>query len=286
MRKQFSKYNIGFYNIYIAVNNNIVIILAFLIFYSQSKDDDVQLWSNVACKSINFIFRSLVMYNSWLNVLITVDRLLCIKYPNKYKHIEKRKFIYPILFFLLLGNMICNSPSLLLYVVSIQTYNQITNQTLITKKCTSAELAINIRDTLVIIFRILLPFLLMFIFNITIIKNLRRMKNNLNITRELNREYNFSFSIIALNMLFIISLLPNVVTLILLNVVQYGYKAQISSKSYAIINFCFSISILIATYSHVFPFLVNLKFNKLFRKEFYLFIRIKKISQIHSNNLI
>ena len=211
--------------------------------------------------------------NSWLNVLIAFDRWLSNKYQNKYRFMEKRKFMYLFLFLIMLFSMICHFSNLFLNLVSTSTVNTSTNQTIITKLCTSYEIAINIRDMSVIIFRTLLPFFVMFILNISLIRNVLSMKKKLNITRSLSRELNFSFSIIALNMLFLISLLPNMVCLILLNIFQYGFKSQLTSKNLAIINFGFSISIFFITYNYAFPFLVNLKFNKLFRNELVLFIK-------------
>ena len=285
MRKQISKYNVGFYNICIALNNNIAIIIVFLIFFTQSKKNDILLWSNITYKSIAYGIRVTTTITSWFNVLIAFDIMLCIKYPSKYKSIHRRKVIYLEILATILGAMLIHSPNLLLNIVTIPTYHPITNQTIITKLCTYNEIVINVRDGVTIIIRIILPFLLMFVFNISIIKNLIRKKNSLNISRDFNREYNFGFSIIALSVLFIVTLLPNAISLVLLNVVQYGYKSQISSKNLAIINLCFNLSVLIASYNHAFPFLVNLKFNKLFRREFILFIKNKRSSPIQPSNI-
>ena len=186
---------------------------------------------------------------------------------------EKRKFMYLYLILIMLFSMICHSSNLLLNIVSTISYNPTTNQTTTTKFCTTNEIIINLRDGLTIIFRSILPFIVMIILNISLIRNLFIMKKKFNMTRSLSRELNFSFSIIALNVLFLISILPNIVCLILLNIYQYGFKSQLTSKNLVIINLTFSVSIFFLTYNYVFPFFVNLKFNKLFRKELVLFLK-------------
>ena len=273
MRKQFSKYNFSFYNTWIAIINSIILMLAFCVYYTQSKRNDILVWSEFTCKFFNYTLRVFMTTSSWLNVLIAFDRWMCIKYPDKYNFMVKRKFMYLYLILIILLSMVLHSSNLFLNLVSTTSLNPSTNQTIITKLCTSYEIAINIRDIVTIIIRTLLPFIVMFILNISLIRNLIITKKSLNITRSLSREFNFSFSIIALNMLFLISLLPNMVSLILLNIFQYGFKSQLTSKNLAIINFGFSISIFFITYNYAFPFLVNLKFNKLFRNEFVLFIK-------------
>ena len=273
MRKQFAKYNIGFFNIYIAISNNILLFLSFFVYYSQSKNNDILVWSEFTCKFFNYVIRVFVVNNSWLNVLIAFDRWLCIKYPNKYKFMENRKFMYLYLVLIMLFSMICHSSNLLLNIVSTTSFNPSTNQTTTTKLCTTNEIIVNIRDGLTIIFRSILPFIVMLILNISLIRNLLNMKKKLNMTRSLSRELNFSFSIIALNILFLISILPNMVCLILLNIYQYGFKSQLTSKNLVIINLAFSASLYFLTYNFSFPFFVNLKFNKLFRKEFLLLLK-------------
>lgn len=186
---------------------------------------------------------------------------------------ENRKFMYLYLVLIMLFSMICHSSNLLLNIVSTTSFNPSTNQTTTTKLCTTNEIIVNIRDGLTIIFRSILPFIVMLILNISLIRNLLNMKKKLNMTRSLSRELNFSFSIIALNILFLISILPNMVCLILLNIYQYGFKSQLTSKNLVIINLAFSASLYFLTYNFSFPFFVNLKFNKLFRKEFLLLLK-------------
>ena len=169
MRKKFVKYNIGFYNSWIAINNNILLFLSFFVYYTQSKNNDILIWSKFSCKFFNYTIRVFVINNSWLNVLIAFDRWLKIKYPNKYKFMENRKFMYLYLAFIMLFSMLCHSSNLLLNIVSTTSFNPTTNQTTKTKLCTTNEIVINIRDGLTIIFRSILPFVVMFILNISLI---------------------------------------------------------------------------------------------------------------------
>ena len=276
--KTFRKCNIGFYNTFIAVNNNLTLIFAFLIFFTQSSGNDVLLWSNISCRSLNYIYRVFVMNNSWLNVLLTLDRMVCLGHQNKYKYIKSKKTICLMIAGVFLVVMAINLPNSMFSVISVSHNNSLTNMTETSKLCSSVD--IGLRDGLTIIFRIILPFILMFCFNVSLIKNLFAMKKKLKVSRELQKEYNLASSIVALNVLFFTSLLPNAICLILLNIVQYGFISQLSSLSLAVVNVCFSISIFFASYNDAFPFFINLKFNLLFRKVIIFFFKYRKTAAL------
>ena len=269
-RKRFANHTNGLFNIFIDIANNILFLSAFPFYYTKAIGNDIELWSDLTCKTLNYVFKVTVAYNSWLNVLISFDRMASVVYPHSFKFMKKRKCIYIIFALILVTLCLMYTPNLLLNVIIINENSTNGNQTSkTTKLCSGSPLLVNIRDGIAMIFRIILPFILMLIFNIILIKNLVKTKRNLNKERSMRKEEKFSRSIIALNFLFFITTLPYLVALVLLNMFQYSSKSTFSSSDTAIINFCLSIAVSISVYNHGLPCLVNLYFNKVFREEFF-----------------
>ena len=269
-RKRFSNHTNGLFNIFIDIVNNILFLSAFPFYYTKAIGNDIELWSDFSCKIINYVFKLTVAYNSWLNVLISFDRMASVVYPHRFKFMKKKKFIYIIFALILIVLCFMYTPNLLLKVITISVNSTDVNQTSTTTKlCSGSPLLVNIRDGIAMLFRIILPFILMLIFNIILIKSLIKTKRNLNIDRSLRKEEKFARSILALNFLFFITTLPYLIALVLLNLFQYSSKSTFSSSETALINFSLSVAVSISVYNHGLPCLVNLYFNKVFREEFF-----------------
>ena len=269
-RKRFANHTNGLFNIYIDILNNSLFLIAFPFYYSKGIGNDIELWSDLTCKSLNYLLEVSISCNSWLNVLISFDRMVSVVYPHSFKFMKKRKCIYIIFALILVALCLLYTPNLLLKVITVSVNSTDVNKTSTTTKlCSGSPLLVNIRDGIALSFTIILPFILMLLFNIILIKSIIKMKRNLNIDRSLRKEEKFARSILALNFLFFITSLPYLVALVLLNMFQYSSKSTFSSSDTAIINFCLSIAVSISVYNHGLPCLVNLYFNKVFREEFF-----------------
>jgi hypothetical protein len=116
----------------------------------------------------------------------------------------------------------------------------------------------------------------MILLNTLLVRKLIKSKQITN--RQLKKEHNFAFTVIFLNAFFVITLLPSAIILIGSNIVGYKDATSVASKSATIMNFAFVVGQYFAGFNYTFSFLLNLKFNKLFRKEFFLMIvDIKKL---------
>ena len=281
-RKKFSTHTNGLFNIYIDILNNCLFLVAFPFYYTKAIGNDIELWSDLTCKSLNYLLEVSISCNSWLNVLISFDRMASVAYPHSFKFMKKRKCIYIIFALILVTLFLVYTPNLLLNVIIINENSTNVNQTTTTTKlCSGNPLLVNMRDGIALSFTIILPFILMLIFNIILIKSLIKTKRNLNIDRSLRKEEKFARSILALNFLFFVTSLPYLIALVLLNLFQYSSKSTFSSSDIALINFCLTIAISISAYNYGLPCLVNLYFNKLFREEFFnLLLAIKKFFSI------
>ena len=265
LRKTFKNNTNGFQNITLNLINNMILIFVFLSYYTQSVGNDIRLTSNYACKLVSFIVRSLVQLSSWIYVLIVAE---CVNYPLQYRNYNKKRIVITsvvLTAFLLLS--ILNSPNLLLNLVETPTKRS-GNETSNRVMCTGDGLVLKIRDIVVIIFRMIIPFILTLLLNIVLIAKLKKVKNNL-IKGDsfMMREYRFAFSIIVSNVLFILTLIPTIVALMYSN---FGSNAP------EIATFMRHLSQLIASYNYCFNFFINLITNLMFRKEFFKIMKIVK----------
>lgn len=265
-RKRFKNDTMGFYYTLLAILDIFVLIMLFLGFFGISIDRDFTEISNFSCKAISYFLRVFIHMSSWLNVLITVDRLVCIKYSNKKFHFLKNKSILSIIIFVLfLIFCLVNIPNLFFSLNNQSQYNEsLDKNDKIFKCCGSYEISMS-RDLIFNIIASFLPFVCMLGTNIWLIRILFKSRQKVNNDSSMKKDYNFAFSLIALNIFFLITLIPMAINTVLIHVFYYQNKN--SPLFYGA-----SLSIFITTYisslNFAIPFLLHLEFNKLFKKEF------------------
>jgi hypothetical protein len=118
-----------------------------------------------------------------------------------------------------------------------------------------------------------LPIFLMITMNIYLMRKLIQEKTKFKRLTELNKEYHFAFSIFFMNVLYTLLLLPNFGAVVYLNIIQYASSAQIGTRDLIVAQFVFAIGVVVASYEFFFTIFVNLLFNKLFKKEFIIFLK-------------
>ena len=249
--------------------------------------------------------RITLQMSSWANVLITFDRLLCVTYRNKFAFMKKKTNLFLGFIILFVVLTILDIPNFFFELVTVESPT-IQNSTLSNrtqssniiivnneKVCTASKNIVYIRDTISMILRYILPFLLMILLNTLLIKRLLKSKQIAN--RQLKKEHNFAFTVVFLNAFFVITLLPSAFILIGSNIVGYKDTTTVSYRTTAIMNFAYVAGQYFAGFNYTFTLLLNLKFNKMFRKEFFKMIfdikmfvlKRRKLfsSKITSNNL-
>ena len=133
-----------------------------------------------------------------------------------------------------------------------------------------------ISNILAVTFRTLVPFVYIAVGNgilaLTFLKSKKKFSHsNFNHTSRDNRvsrkENQFVYSIIAYNVLFIAFLLPLAFTYIAYEILKDipGLQAQKNIATLTLVN---NISVFLSSFNFTFAFPVNLKFNRVFRKEF------------------
>jgi hypothetical protein len=152
-----------------------------------------------------------------------------------------------------------------------------TNQTSVS--CTATPILLNITDVMNVILRSYLPFLIMLACNILLTRELIRSKKKMLKSDSFRREYNFTFTVIGMNIFFFILYTPWSVYYIL-NRIYNSSTPNLSQVIIERINLLRSISFSFAYLNNASVFVVNAIFNKLFRKELFgLFKRSKLNSE-------
>ena len=82
------------------------------------------------------------------------------------------------------------------------------------------------------------------------------------------REFKFAISLIVLNLLFILTLIPAIVALVYSNIV---------TNTPEMVNFVRHLSQLISRYNYCFNFFINLITNAMFRREFIKIFNFNKL---------
>ena len=268
-KRKFKNDTMGFYNIMTSVINVVLILMSFVIFFSQLITDDILLISNFSCKFFSYSLRLVPQWSSWLNVFVTVDRMISLTYPYKYNILKDKVKLLILIVFLFVLLAVLNLPNLL-FKLEIGTNLNSTSH----KHCMANYSIVRARDIIVFLCRNTIPFFLMIIMNSYLIYKLIKFKIKYTERKSLKRDFIFSLSIMALNILFLTSFAPNLVALIYLNALDLDstLSSEFESEKSARALLFLSIGSVISTLDFCFNFFINLVFNKLFRAQFILFV--------------
>ena len=265
--KNFSNQSIKFYYILISVNNSLVLTFNFITFVSGSVGTEAVLWSNFSCVFFTSS-RIFTILASWLNMALTVDRIIQTYFPYKYFWIKKNKIKICISVCLFIASVLLSIPCFYFRITVTTSIDSVTNKTIITKACTASKNIVSIRDVITFFLRGIIPLFTILVMNSFLMYKLKRSKLYFLNNNELKNEYYFSYTIAVFNFSFLFALLPYVGSLLVLFIVQNMPGVTVISRIYVIAGFCYNIGVFFATYNFYFAFFINFKFNVLFRQEF------------------
>jgi hypothetical protein len=273
-RKKLIKEMIGFYNIIVSVFNIIAIVMLNLtVFPTSINYQDFTTFSNFSCVSIMYFTRVSVQMSSWLHVFLSLDRYLCVVHLKKLKFILKDKIKVSLIFMaLFVIILVINSPNFLFSLTYVSSIDSRTNQTQVSIVCTASSSIFLARNIIGISFRIVLPFIFQMVFSVLLIFKLFKTKESITTgtDRDMKKEYRFSRIIIWLNICFIITQTPFMVTSLYLGVMGIRTVYPISetaSYSLAMTTFVSFLTNILGGYLFGSLFFINLFTNRIFKKE-------------------
>ena len=262
-RKNIRKEIIGIYNVVISIWNILALSFGLSLYFPASISiQDLTLTSDFLCVTINYVMRVSVQMSAWLYVIMTIDRYLCVQFNNKLKFIfddpKKLSLIFVGLFAIICGINIPN----LFFRVSLDDQSNLT--------CSSTPLINKIRNMMISIFRIILPMIFQVVFSTLLIYKLFKVRRRVNSNQSMEKEYKFARTILWLNLMFIITETPYLLTTFYFSflgvIPQYPLNVN-ASHSIAIMTVAFYVTTLFSLYLFGSLFFVNLFTNKLFQTE-------------------
>jgi hypothetical protein len=263
-RKKIRKEIIGFYNIVIS-SWNIIITIFGIIFYLLPTINvkDLQLISDFSCATLNYTMRVSVQMSAWLHVFLSLDRYLCVAFNQKLAFFlnDRKKLSFT---FLGLFAFICviNVPNLFFRLSITNSSSNI--------QCDSTPLINQLRNMVISIFRILLPLVLQIIFSSLLIYQLFKVRRSVMMNQSMEKEYRFARIILWLNLMFVITETPFLLTTFYFSVLGeiplYPIDAN-ASNALALMTVVYYASLVFSLYLFGSLFFVNLFTNKIFQKE-------------------
>ena len=217
LRKNLNKTNMGFFNFCLSISNSFTLI--YFIFVSDSKilfNYDLTNKNDVLCRIILFARRVLREISPWIEVLITFDRLIYVKFPTRFKFMHKKLILAEIMGFMLLILSVISienffhSIKTTVKIIPVLTSKNMTNNT-ITKSdfsstCTGSNDILLASDLISIILRTFIPIITMVVLNyilITFVLHTKsKIKNNQN-KAYCSRQLNFTLTVIAMDTYFL-----------------------------------------------------------------------------------
>ena len=280
MNKKFNKTKMGFYYISLSITHTLALIYyLFLLDSEHFLGYDLLRLNDTSCKIILFL-QFLNQISPWFQLIATLHRFIICKYPKNCEFINKKKFLVILLLltcvfisFFSIGN--------LFFSLQIETIsnNQTLNGSIQTPICTASSLVVFITEIESFLFRILIPFILIFIMTIVLHRNIYKKELNSSNLRKIKRENHFTYTVIISNMFFMVTFAPILIIFLL----KYSNIVAETNDHESIIDHIGFICLEFSNLYYSTFFVWNLWFNSLFRNQ--IFEILSRVATFFSNKL-
>ena len=275
-RKNLNKTNMGFFYFWTSTFNAFNLI--FYLFAVNSKllfDYDVSTLNDPSCKASVIIKRATRSLVPWLVVFLSTERFISLRFKNKSFKWRNRTHLL-IISVILAGLFLVNSVNFYFYVdytntTLITSYNQ-TNVIQIAS-CTASSYVLFMSDFISATFRIIIPLISVIVLDLIIMSklviNIKFFgKTDKKSIRTHKRENHFTFTVIMIDIFFIIINLPVGLCYLVRNM-YFTIGAQNAYTS-AILDFIWIKTYNASNFYYALFFFINFIFNSLFRREILL----------------
>jgi hypothetical protein len=268
LRKNIRSTNMAFYNQMISIVNTLTLLYYMLVYNSAlvlgNNFFNVSDW---LCKLLYFIRRVIRQIAPIIESVMTVDRLMTVYFPFKFKFIQKKKFILAFnaaILFVFAGLDYENLQFYLNITYKNSTVNGTRSQIVASKSCTASRFVQVQADLVATFLRIIIPFSVCISCNILIARKLKT-KKAIRSNNKARKENNFTRNVMMLNFWFLILNMPEGILYVVKDV--YSFFDPLTMPSGQIVTFCWNIVYLLTVLHYMINNLFNFKYNSLFRKE-------------------
>ena len=270
LRPNLNKTNMGFYNLNISIWNTIVLLHYLLIFDPKimAFNYNFEILNEFNCKMYYVTTRVLRQVPTWLEALITFDRYLSVCHHGKCLFIKKKQNIILIMIFMITFLIIVGIPNFLFHLETQISFVNTSNLTTKSVKCTTIKEIVLETSVSAVIFKIIIPGILIIIFSILLLQGVKNSKSNLkqSTNKKSTKEKELESSILWMNLIFLILNVPVAV----MYTVKSIYDNLIMSNDLikiAVINNIYFFTTDIANLYYSLMFFTFLAFNRIFRCE-------------------
>ena len=200
--------------------------------------------------------------------MTSVDRMVCVVYPHKHKYISNKATIFGIVLSLICLQLILNSANLFFEIKVLNVSNPLNNITKNVRLCTSSSRIVLIRDLMDELTRSVIPIIIQSSSSIIMICSLIKRRKNIKRSSLSEKDRKFAFTVMILNLFFLITQIPSVIATICLWKTGANKSSHIKTKNSMIAYFLYLFTILFASFNLISVFAINLTFNKMYRKIF------------------
>lgn len=275
-RPRLNQTNIGFFNSCLSISNILTLVFSLLMYSGLYFSFEFNTHSNASCRFIMYVRKSIRALSPMIETLFTFDRFLSVVFPGKVDIFKKNQNILIALIVLVLLLIPLNAANIAFYVstssINYTSYLE-SNEThqWVFKSCVADPIPTIISDVVVCTLRCFVPFTLMIIFNIFIVRKLwtsriKRATQAATSSARTSRDIQFTQTLIIINALFMFFNFPLAVIYMIKDGYYYANDGRID-KTYVIIEFLWNMSFNIATLHYLAFFFLNFIFNRLFRQE-------------------
>ena len=231
---------------------------------------DLTLTSNYSCLLLTYFKRVFIQMSTWLNIIVTLERIACISCHDKFKFITHKKKLAVIIAIVFFAILVLNVPNLFFKLSKTPEYLFKENKTVIYIICTSNSSIVSIRNFEIALMRVLIPIILQITLSIILINELAKNKSKLNTNIAYIREYRFAYVIVIFNFVSAVTEAP-----LMLSMVHFGaigltpaYPISLNaSRTEAIANLIYFCALSFSLYLFCFLFVFNFFINRQFRRE-------------------
>jgi len=269
-RKEFFKTSTGFYFSFLAIIDTLMLYFGLFKFFLEGISQiDIHYESEFNCKFFKFTVNCLAETSAWITVVVSLDRLFIVMFPNSYK-ISQNK-VYQIILVLLIIALISiiNTPNLVFLKVVVNNETEL--------YCDNENIFyLFIFNLLDLLLSFLIPFLIVIVSSILLIVKLKQSKNRVLVNTKATSKNisNFVSTVISKDLTFVTLNLPICLTIVI-NSYRFTFYEAYNDYEVWIVNltYCFSNMLLYLNYS--INFFVHFCMNKYFKRKLLKTLRIK-----------
>ena len=222
---------------------------------------------------IPYLNRASIRIAHWIESFLSIDRLVCVVFPFKYKLISNKKFAFLIIIALILFQLILNLFNLFFRIKDEIFLNPMLNQTQNNRVCTASKELSLARDILDELVRSVIPILLQVSSSVIIICRLSKRRNNVMRLEIKERDRRFAITIVLLNAFFFITETPVLMSTIYLLLTDTTQSSFITTREQAIGFAVYKGTVALAALNLILPFFINMASNRIYRKVFNDFLK-------------